>query len=109
MQMYEIISLIENAFNICKTFDLMANFKLSLPGIKQLQMITIRSDEGHYFDLEDSANIVKQRLTEDFSDFESFWSFFEVLKPDYWGDCQINGTNDEYVDWLIVFARKTLK
>ncbi len=93
---------------LIKDFISIGFFVLPLRKILLL-MIEIRTDEGCYFNFEDSTEYIKWIIQNNFKDMASFLSNDDVKKPSYWGDCIIHCTNNDFKEFICNLATTILR
>lgn len=81
---------------------------LYICGIKFTVMIHLISDEGCFFDLNDSKQYIELKINESFDSIDEFINCKTILFSSYWGDCVLLGSEEEYEKWIINLASKIL-
>ncbi len=71
-------------------------------------MIHIVSNEGCFFDLNDSKRFIEFKINESFDSIDEFVNCKAILSSSYWGDCILLDSEQEYEKWIINLASKLL-
>jgi hypothetical protein len=72
-------------------------------------MIRLETYEGILLNIEDSQSAIKFEIKRLFKSFSNFNHCEYIKHSDYWGDVQLLGTEDEFCEWIIQFAKQILE